>query len=64
MYTEVILDSQHPFIASSKSSYIGEIAPNTPMPITLTGRVENVSAGIYPLKLKVKYLDEYGEENT
>ncbi|RLG91986.1 MAG: hypothetical protein DRO36_02850 [Candidatus Hecatellales archaeon] len=62
MYAELLFDSQPPFISLSKTSYVGEIAPNTLMPVTLTGRVANVSSGVYPLKLKVKYLDEYGEE--
>jgi hypothetical protein len=60
-YTEVSLEAEAPLDATENAiSYIGDVDPNAPFPISLKAAVNpNAEEGSYPLKVKISYQDEY-----
>ena len=60
-FTNVSVVSQSPFKgATGSSSYLGQVDPDGPIPITLDAQVGlEAGDGIYPLRLVVQYEDEF-----
>lgn len=58
-YVNASIIPSGPIIATYEStSYIGDLEPNTVMPFSLTFEVsESAKEGIYPVKVKIEYLD-------
>ncbi len=65
MYTMVSLVSEPPIEAAEPPTYVGDLDPNAPLPLTLKGYVSpEASEGTYPVKVKVFYKDEYHQPHT
>ncbi len=66
MYTNVsIIPSKTFQLTKESSSYVGQVDPNAPAPISLTSIVSSdVEEGNYPLKILVVYKDEYNQPHS
>ena len=64
-YTTLSIVSEGPFKPLEEPTYIGDLDPNAPLPVSLKASVKpGATEGEYQLKVKVYYKDEYNEDHT
>jgi len=64
-YTTITVVSERPFKPLEEPTYIGDLDPNAPLPVSLKAMVKpDTAEGVYKLKVKVYYKDEYNEDHT
>lgn len=66
MYTNIsIIPSKIFQLTKESSSYIGQVDPNAPAPVSITSTVSSdVKEGSYPLKILITYKDEYNQPHS